>query len=158
MKKRKKGRRIKDTAALSVAGFSEEDYSSSSSRWELACKFGLLLGRNRLVAVKLHGPAARALREGVQAGGVAVEFGKRHDAGDFHQAAGQGVGAGHLACDGWRGRLPRSPMYMSGAVISMRTIGSRIFGWALASASRKALRPAATKATSFESTGWLLPS
>ena len=35
LKKRKKGRRIKDTAALSVAGFSEEDYSSSSSRWNL---------------------------------------------------------------------------------------------------------------------------
>jgi len=38
------------------------------------------------------------------------------------------------------------------------TIGSSTIGRAFASASRKALRPAATKAISFESTGWCLPS
>ena len=60
-------------------------------------------------------------------------------------------------------RLPersevRSPTKRSGAVISMFTIGSSMMGEALRIASITALRPAVTKAISFESTSWLLPS
>ena len=50
------------------------------------------------------------------------------------------------------------PVELAGATISRSTIGSRMTGLALAKASNIALRPADTKATSFESTGWLLPS
>ena len=45
-----------------------------------------------------------------------------------------------------------SPMEVAGAVISMRTTGSSTMGFALWMASRNALRPAETNATSFEST------
>ena len=51
-----------------------------------------------------------------------------------------------------------SPIFDSGATMSTLTIGSSTIGRALASASRNALRPADMKATSLESTGWLLPS
>ena len=46
----------------------------------------------------------------------------------------------------------------SGVITSMSTMGSSTIGWAFSTASIKALRPAVTNATSFESTGWLLPS
>jgi hypothetical protein len=45
-----------------------------------------------------------------------------------------------------------------GQLIATPTIGSSTIGRALPIASRNALRPAETKATSFESTGWYLPS
>ena len=51
-----------------------------------------------------------------------------------------------------------SPMALAGAVISTRMIGSSTIGVAFCSASRKALRPADTNATSLESTAWCLPS
>ena len=51
-----------------------------------------------------------------------------------------------------------SPVLASGQMISTLTIGSSTIGRAFATASRNALRPAETNATSFESTGWCLPS
>ena len=51
-----------------------------------------------------------------------------------------------------------SPIELAGAVMSTRTTGSSTVGPALETASRKALRPAVAKATSFESTAWCLPS
>ena len=50
------------------------------------------------------------------------------------------------------------PIWSAGTVISMFTIGSSSTGRALRTASTNALRPAVVKATSFESTGWCLPS
>ena len=49
-------------------------------------------------------------------------------------------------------------MLPAGQLISTPTIGSSTIGRALAMASRNALRPAEMNATSFESTGWYLPS
>ena len=51
-----------------------------------------------------------------------------------------------------------SPMAALGASMLTVTSGSSTRGLALATASRNALRPAITKAISFESTGWVLPS
>ena len=51
-----------------------------------------------------------------------------------------------------------SPTLGVGTVTASRAIGSRIVGVAFVIASMNALRPAVTNATSFESTGWCLPS
>jgi len=51
-----------------------------------------------------------------------------------------------------------SPVFASGQITSTLTIGSNTIGFAFSIASRNALRPAETNATSLESTGWCLPS
>ena len=51
-----------------------------------------------------------------------------------------------------------SPMFVWGTVTWMSTIGSRTIGAALPIASTNAFFPAATNATSLESTEWCLPS
>jgi hypothetical protein len=54
--------------------------------------------------------------------------------------------------------LVTSPIALAGVLIATRTIGSSTIGAASRIAAMKALRPAETNATSFESTGWCLPS
>ena len=59
-------------------------------------QLNLALHWNRSVSGQFHRVAAGTLSDGVQAGGISVELGQRHRAGDDHHAAGHVGGTGYL--------------------------------------------------------------
>lgn len=120
-------------------------------------EFLLLLIGKRSVVLEFHAPGARTLRERVQTRRVAVKFGERNDGRDFHQTAGQTVGARNLtaaareiAGDVAHVAFRRDDFHADDRFENLRRgLGERV---------EESLAAGDTKATSFESTGWCLPS